>query len=124
MVEKFISAMTKSPATIATEINGTYVKNESTSVYIAWNKLYCFFAHSQYLEQEGADFNATRSKIGLPTISGFQPHESILTRSNNKGAESLSSIFRSMEIVYIFCSIQTIPPSNNICCMNSGTFLA
>jgi hypothetical protein len=38
MVEKFISAIRKSPATIATEINGTYVKNESTSVHVARNE--------------------------------------------------------------------------------------
>ena len=68
MVEKFISAVTKSPAAIATEINGTYVKNESTSVHVERNELYCFFAHSQYLEQDGVDFNAKRSKIGLPMI--------------------------------------------------------
>jgi hypothetical protein len=34
MVEKFIRATTKSPAIIATEIDGTYVKNESMSFHI------------------------------------------------------------------------------------------
>lgn len=44
MVEKFISAITKSPATIATEINGTYVKNESTSVHVN-GMSYIVFSH-------------------------------------------------------------------------------
>jgi hypothetical protein len=37
--------MKKSPATIATETNGTYVKNESMSFHIPWNRLYRFLIY-------------------------------------------------------------------------------
>ena len=43
--------MTKSPASIATDIIGTYVKNESMSFHTARNKLYRFLYNSQFQYQ-------------------------------------------------------------------------
>ena len=41
--------MIKRPATIATEINDIYVKNESMSFHIAWDEIYHFFTYIEYI---------------------------------------------------------------------------